>query len=288
MKVFISWSGALSRQIALALREWLPLVIQDLQPYMSEEDIEKGIRWALDLATELDTVSYGILCLTPENVNAPWMNFEAGALSKSLSEARVAPLLFGMKPSDLSGPLAQFQATSYGESEIRKLVRSLNANIAAPLAAGTVEKSFDTWWPQLRGELDPLADEAAKLIAAPTPSPGTTQDERLDEILELARHQQRALARLTETSRPSDREATTLDTVTIERIVGGWNSFSAILWQMWDLDGFQPYLQRVSKPARELQSALAPLFAASGAVMIGLPPRPPSQRLSDGDREPLE
>jgi len=44
MKVFISWSVQRSAAVADALRYWLPKVIQALEPWMSADDIEKGIR----------------------------------------------------------------------------------------------------------------------------------------------------------------------------------------------------------------------------------------------------
>ena len=83
MKVFISWSGERSRSIAEALREWLPDVIQAVKPWLSAEDIDKGARWSSDLAHELEDAHVGVICLTPENLEEPWIHFEAGALSKT-------------------------------------------------------------------------------------------------------------------------------------------------------------------------------------------------------------
>ena len=36
MRVFISCSGEQSRSIALALRAWLPMVVQHVEPWMSK------------------------------------------------------------------------------------------------------------------------------------------------------------------------------------------------------------------------------------------------------------
>ena len=68
MKVFISWSGPRSRHLAEALRNWLPKVIQSLEPWMSDADISAGARWLSEVSTVLGDAKVGILCVTPESV----------------------------------------------------------------------------------------------------------------------------------------------------------------------------------------------------------------------------
>jgi hypothetical protein len=60
MKVFISWSGEKSREVALALREWLPDVINRVEHFVSSKDIDPGRRWQSEVAGELASTSYGI------------------------------------------------------------------------------------------------------------------------------------------------------------------------------------------------------------------------------------
>jgi TIR domain len=76
MKVFISWSGEKSRKVAAALHAWLPYIIQAVKPIMSSRDISKGDRWSDVLARELEDTQFGIVCLTPSNIKASWLNFE--------------------------------------------------------------------------------------------------------------------------------------------------------------------------------------------------------------------
>src|SRR5262245_45225034 len=109
MKVFISWSGERSKSIATELTGWLKMVIQNVEPWMSN-DIDPGSRWAGELADALRDAKFAILCLVPENLANPWVLFEGGAVSGAIGKPLVCPYLFGMDYADLSYPLAQFQA----------------------------------------------------------------------------------------------------------------------------------------------------------------------------------
>jgi hypothetical protein len=160
MKVFISWSGDLSNKVALELREWLPSVIQAIEPYVSSEDIDKGTRWSSDISKELEASSFGIKCVTPENLGASWINFEAGALSKTLDKSRVCPFLFQLKRSEVQGPLLQFQSTIYDREDVLKLLHSIN-NAAEPhcIDDARLDSIFDVWWPKLAERMDPLVSQ---------------------------------------------------------------------------------------------------------------------------------
>src|SRR5688500_18487578 len=120
MRIFISWSGERSRRLAAILHGWLPAVIQAARPYFTPDDIEKGARWSTEIAKVLEEALSGIICLTAQNLEAPWLMFEAGALAKSLDKSRVVPLVFGAELSDLRGPLPQFQAAVFRKDEAKR------------------------------------------------------------------------------------------------------------------------------------------------------------------------
>ena len=196
MKVFLSWSGDLSHKVALLFRDWLPSVIQSVEPYVSSEDIDKGARWSTDIAKELESSSYGILCVTRENMEAPWLHFEAGALSKSVDKSSVSPFLFAIKRSEVKpGPIHQFQSTVAEKDDVRKLLLSINAaNQQSALDEVRLNSVFEVWWPQLEEKLKALEE---KSIAVPTRKLTTKQthndNEILEELLELVRQQHRVL-----------------------------------------------------------------------------------------------
>ena len=196
MKVFLSWSETRSHRVALVFRDWLPSVIQAIVPYVSSEDIDKGARWSTDIAKELEDSTFGILCVTRENINAPWLTFEAGALSKTMDKSFVSPFLFDIKRSEVDGPILQFQSTIFEKADLKKLVKTLNKACEKDgLAENRLDKAFDVWYPTLESELKKLKDTPP---AANDDSVGTEVEtpeaqEILEEILDLSRINQKLL-----------------------------------------------------------------------------------------------
>lgn len=185
MKVFISWSGERSRAVADILRRWFPSVLQAVRPYFSPDDVAKGSRWSSEIAKELESSRVGLLIITPENQEAPWLLFEAGALSKSVEHSKVCPLLFGdIEPTDVRGPLVQFQAARFSRDEMKRVIKTMNGELGeGALLPEVLDGVFEMWWPR-------LDEQVAKVLEqkAPGPSEGRRSDrELIEEVLALTR-----------------------------------------------------------------------------------------------------
>jgi len=188
MRVFISWSGEPSHKLALLLHDWLPLVIQAVQPFVSSENINKGTRWPISLARELEQTGFGVLCIVPDNIDEPWLNFEAGALSKIVEDSRVVPLLFGVEPSALIGhPLGQFQAALFEKDEMLKTLQSINELLgSARLSDPHLKKAFEHSWSK-------LASDVARVPSTLATSVSTLLQPASDQRATLPEIQQRIL-----------------------------------------------------------------------------------------------
>jgi hypothetical protein len=183
MKVFISWSGSKSEAVAVALRDWLPGVINSLEPFVSAKDIYAGTRWQSEIASQLDVSNFGIVCVTRENQAAPWLNFEAGALAKAVDLSRLIPLAVDLKPSDVKVPLGQFQAQPATEDGIRAVVASLNDALGEQrLQDELLRTSFDVWWQRLETKLATIEEQTS--AAEP---PLRTDRELLEEAVNTVR-----------------------------------------------------------------------------------------------------
>lgn len=268
MRLFISWSGDLSHQIAECLFDWLPMVLQGVEPYMSSESIEKGARWSTHLGKELEEARFGVVVLTRENLQSPWLHFEAGAVAKSVDEARLAPLLFSLRPGDILQLLSQFQVTVFDQDDMRKLLKS--ANLAGEMALMPEHRLlvlFEKLWPDLRQKIDSIL----ATYKTDTLSSSRGMDEILEEILVLSREQAMALAhpdRLLGTSVEAliarvlgayfESEATlsAQERSAVLALIGRWNALNKRLLSHFEQEGLPLKADGVHRQLQQFQRYL--------------------------------
>lgn len=184
MKVFISWSGNLSHEVAKALHLWIRLVVQATEPWISSEDIDKGAIWFSEISDQLASTSAGIVCLSSDNLESPWLLFEAGALAKGLSKSRVYTLLIDVSHGDLRPPLSQFNGTMLNPEDMFKMVKSINSGLVEKaLPEEVLREAFEAHWPTLLKKIEVIKSahkSSGKNVSRPLP-------DVVDEVLETCR-----------------------------------------------------------------------------------------------------
>lgn len=168
LKIFISWSGDLSREITKVIRTWIPKIFDRVDPWMSDIDVEAGTR-ALQLIEEsLNESAFGIIVVTTANQESTWLNFEAGALSKRFdnSLARVVPVLVNFDDFyQITGPIRQFQGVMLNKDGMRKLLQSICQVAGAEWA--DVESRFEWSWEDFSTRIEEVKEKIANQPAPP-------------------------------------------------------------------------------------------------------------------------
>lgn len=145
--VFIGWSGSRSRFVAQALRYWLQCLSKDVEPWVSTLDLRFGRSWWEELESQLQRSQAGILCITPENKESAWLNFEAGALARSVETRLIIPYAIDMSVSDVPSPIGSFQGAAATRHDTLRMISELYASLSVEYdRKGNV---FTAFWPLL-------------------------------------------------------------------------------------------------------------------------------------------
>jgi TIR domain len=154
VEIFISFSGNNSKKVAELIYEYLPLLIQSTKPLISIEDIKKGALWPNELMTLLIESKFGIICVTQDNINNPWLLFEAGAIAKS-ANLSVYTLLLGCDPQALKGgPLEFFQATiADDKDDFKRLLHEINKKLDKKIEERNLDRLFNMLWTDIFTQL---------------------------------------------------------------------------------------------------------------------------------------
>jgi hypothetical protein len=111
--------------------------------------------------------------------------FEAGALSKSVDQSKVIPLLIDCLPSQIPEPLVQFQSCNLNEQGIRKILELINGiNQEESLSDQSLNLAFEKWWPDLMSKIDQRFDISEVGVSN---NQIREPQELLEEILQLSR-----------------------------------------------------------------------------------------------------
>jgi hypothetical protein len=155
LRVFISWAGKQAETIGQGFREYLPDVVNGVEPFISRSDIDKGRRWDDVLTSSLRESPCAIVCLTPVSLASIWVAFETGAIShaaggRQAAESRIWTYLLELENEALRlSPFAAYQSTTATEEETFRLVKSINQLSGDVVSADSSKRKFDKLlWPK--------------------------------------------------------------------------------------------------------------------------------------------
>lgn len=98
------------------------------------------------------------------------MNFEAGALAKTIETSRVVPLLIDLTPAEVKDPLAQFQSQKMDQEGVCKVVAAINDALPNPRPAHRIDKLTNLPWPTLEKNIQDIEQRLDQDLAATQPN----------------------------------------------------------------------------------------------------------------------
>ena len=189
--IFISWSLPSSQKTARKTHEFFRKLFPTFSFFISSEDIRSGQRWYDVVSERLDACNVGIIVVTQENYLRPWIHYEAGALAKVVSKARVMPLLCGVTNGTIADtPLSAFQAADLSKAGILRIADSIRELTGYAQAEADFNEHFESLWDRYGVALSEV--EAIKTEAKPKAPPTKPMVEsevsaRLDQLTEIIR-----------------------------------------------------------------------------------------------------
>lgn len=248
-KVFISWSGPRSKVIAEALKVWLPKVIQSVDPWISTQDIDAGAAWMPEISEQLHR-GVGILCLSPSNLTAPWILFEAGGLAKTIGKAMVIPYLSGVNTNDLLGnPMSHFNGCKSTYEGTFMMLKSLNkAGGPNAISETVLRETYDKFWPDLESEIARATKEPEEVALH------LSSEELLDRLTAEVRANTQAVADLRRAVKEASIFGAASSSAALYPTFGGFPSpgaNNAPLYGVAGLSTLSDILKSVSDPPTE-------------------------------------
>lgn len=110
-------------------------------------DVKAGAAWREEIVSHLQDAVIGIICVSKTNKNAPWLLFEAGALSRTARNIYLYAIDLDF-PEIASGPLSHFKMLSADEKGTSELMQSINGLLGErALPEAKLRQRFAESWP---------------------------------------------------------------------------------------------------------------------------------------------
>jgi hypothetical protein len=188
MQLYISWSGQISYKVALSVRDLVRKVLPDIDVWVSAEDINAGSRWSPELIRIFDQMAFSIICVDPSNQRSNWLNYETGAIAKSIGRWKINVFLFDLPPDGLRGPLTQYQTIRLELMDVRKMFENIHANISGiRISKQVLNENLTMEWPEFQKimqdiHLEPAIAPSVQLQPATQPQGDGSKLEYIDDV----------------------------------------------------------------------------------------------------------
>jgi hypothetical protein len=165
--IFISWSGEATRPLSQAFKLFFERVLAGhATVWTSSSDLVAGDRFNESIAGNLIKADVGVLLITRQNMRAPWILFESGALAHKEINRGAIPILVDLERSELESPLSQFQNIQGADlSGMKVILETLSTK--TNLSPDALEALLERFWPNLESALSDARDAAASSTATP-------------------------------------------------------------------------------------------------------------------------
>lgn len=160
MKVFLNWSGEESRRIAGLLRDWLPEILDAVEPWLAADTFGRSNHWLEVNAGPFTKAGMIVACVTPANSGENWKSLDPSDFELSIAETppQLVLLLGGVDVSSLQRVPAGASVITADRQGIQLLVEKLNGLADRPMDYTILGRRIDAMWPRLERSL-PAAEK---------------------------------------------------------------------------------------------------------------------------------
>ncbi|MBU8865574.1 toll/interleukin-1 receptor domain-containing protein [Paenarthrobacter sp. MMS21-TAE1-1] len=142
--------------MAQAIYKCLPSLFDNAKPWISTEN-RSGSIWLPEIDKQLSDTDFGIVCVSKQNQGAPWLNYEAGALSRKVDAKRelMPVLLVDFDDTvEVTGPVTGFQMKFANLEDFFVIMKDLNESELGPgIDADILRMRVELIWPSIEAEV---------------------------------------------------------------------------------------------------------------------------------------